>query len=253
MKVLVGVKRVIDYSVKVRVLPDKSGVDLKNVKMSLNPFCEIAVEEAVRLKEKKIVSEIIAVSIGPKSCQETLRTALAMGCDKGIHISTDHRTDQYLQPLAVAKAFKVLAEREQAKLFLIGKQSIDGDNCQTGQMLAGLLGWSQCTFASKVDVDGEKAMVERETDNGTETLSITLPAVLTADLRLNEPRYATLPNIMKAKKKPIEALTAEDLGVDFEPQNIIIKVEDPPVRKAGIVVDSVDSLIEKLKSEAAVL
>jgi electron transfer flavoprotein beta subunit len=253
MRIIVGVKRVIDYAVKVRVLPDKSGVDLKNVKMSLNPFCEIALEEAVRLKEQKIVTEIIAVTIGPKAGTEVLRTALAMGCDKGIHITTDERTDQNIQPLAVAKAFKMLAEREKAEMIIIGKQSIDGDNCQTGQMLAGLLGWSQCTFAAKLEIneDRKTAMVERETDSGTETISITLPTVLTADLRLNEPRYPTLPNIMKAKKKPIETLTADEIGVDFTPQNIVIKVEDPPVRKAGSMVDSVDTLIDKLKNEAA--
>jgi len=255
MKVIVGVKRVIDYAVKVRVLPDQTGVDLKNVKMSLNPFCEIALEEAVRLKEKKVATEIIAVTIGPKASQETLRTALAMGCDKGIHISTDDRIDQVVQPLAVAKAFKVLAEREQADMVIFGKQSIDGDNCQTGQMLAGLLGWSQCTFAASFDINSDKksATVERETDNGTETLSIGLPTVMTADLRLNEPRYPTLPNIMKAKKKPIEALTAADVQVDFAPQNIVLKVEDPPSRQAGITVDNVDGLIDKLKNEAAVL
>jgi electron transfer flavoprotein beta subunit len=223
MKILVAVKRVVDYAVKIRVLPDKSGVELNNVKMSLNPFCEIAIEEAIRLKEKKIATEIIAVSIGPKACQESLRTAMAMGVDKGIHIDTNLRADQEVQPLAVAKAFKFLAMREKVDAVLLGKQSIDGDNCQTGPMTAALLGWPQCTFAAKIDgADGkvrvclsvfvvvlcpcftprlvlvsQSWLVDRETDNGTETLKVPLPAVITADLRLNEPRYATLPNIMK--------------------------------------------------------
>jgi len=255
MRVIVGVKRVIDYAVKVRVLPDKTGVDLSNVKMSVNPFCEIAIEEAVSLKEKKIATEIIAVSIGGKACQETLRTALAMGCDRGIHISIDSRTDQVVQPLAVAKAFKEVAKRVEANLIVLGKQSIDGDNCQTGQMLAGLLGWSQGTFAASLNINMETkvARVDRETDTGTETVDITLPSVLTADLRLNEPRYATLPNIMKAKKKPIEEIPAADLGVDFEPHNIILKVESPPVRKSGIMVEDVDTLLDKLRNEAAVI
>eukprot|EP01036_Dinobryon_divergens_P031226 gene31226-40591_t len=255
MRILVGVKRVIDYAVKVRVLGDKSAVDVNNVKMALNPFCEIALEEAVRLKEKKIASEIIAVSIGPKASQETLRTALAIGADKGIHINTDARTDQEIQPLAIAKVLKAIAEREKANLVIVGKQSIDGDNCQTGQMLAGLLGWSQCTFASKLAISDDKTSIEadRETDAGSEKIKIALPAVITTDLRLNEPRYATLPNIMKAKKKPLELLVAADLGLDLSPQNIVLKVEEPAARKAGIFVESVDALLDKLRNEAAVV
>lgn len=257
MRVLVGVKRVIDYAVKIRVLGDKSGVDLANVKMALNPFCEIAIEEAIRLKEKKIASEVIAVTIGPKASVETLRTALAMGADKGIHITTadNERTDQGIQPLAVAKVLKFIAEREKADLIIVGKQSIDGDNCQTGQMLAGILNWPQCTFASKFTVSDDKksATVERETDSGSEQIKISLPAVITTDLRLNEPRYATLPNIMKAKKKPVETLSSADVGVTFTPQNSVIKVEEPEQRKAGIKVDTVDALIDKLKNEAVVI
>jgi len=253
MKILVGVKRVVDYAVKVRVAADKSGVDLSNVKMSINPFCEIAIEEAVRLKEKKIATEIVAISVGPKQCQETLRSALAMGADRAIHVSTELRTDQDLQPLAVARIFKALAEREKADLLILGKQAIDGDNCMTGPMTAALLGWPQCTFAAKVAIDGKAATLDRETDTGSETIALTLPAVITADLRLNEPRYATLPNIMKAKKKPLEILQTSDLGVDVTPKNIVVRVEDPPVRKAGVVVDSVDTLIDKLRNEAAVI
>lgn len=257
MKVLVGVKRVIDYAVKVRVSPDKTGVDLQNVKMSLNPFCEIAIEEAIRLKEKKIATEVIAVSIGPKACQETLRTALAMGADKAVHVEYGQRTDQELQPLAVAKALKSITERDaEIKMVILGKQSIDGDNCQTGQMTAALLGWPQCTFVSKVEIsdDKKKAVVERESDVGTEVLKLSLPAVITADLRLNEPRYATLPNIMKAKKKPLELLTADSLtGVDFTAQNTVLSVEEPPIRAGGIVVESVDELMGKLKNEAKVI
>lgn len=255
MRVFVGVKRVVDYSVSIRVLADKTGVDLNNVKMSMNPFCEIAVEEAVKLKEKKIASEIVAVSIGPKAAQETLRTALAMGCDKGIHITTDDRIDQSVQPLSVAKVFEKLAKRDEADIIMLGKQSIDGDNCQTGQMTAALLKWSQCTFASKLDInkDAKEAVVERETDTGSETRKIKLPAVITTDLRLNTPRYATLPNIMKAKKKPIETVSPEDLGVSFEPHNIVEKIDEPPTRKAGIFVDDVDTLMDKLKTEAGVL
>jgi len=256
MKVVVAVKRVIDYAVKVRVLADKTGVDLANVKMSANPFCEIAIEEAVRLKDKKIVSEIIAVSVGPKACQDTLRTALAMGADKAIHIDSALRHDQDLQPLAVAKALKFIVEREKADIVIVGKQSIDADNGQTGQMLAGLLNWPQATFASKVDVQSgnKEALVDRETDTGSETIKITLPAVITADLRLNEPRFATLPNIMKAKKKPLEEIASSAIaGVDFAPQNTVLSVEGPPARKGGIIVDGVDTLINKLKNEAKVI
>jgi len=252
MRILVGVKRVVDYAVKVRVLADKTAVDLNNVKMSLNPFCEIAIEEAVRLKEKKIATEVIAVSIGPKACQETLRTALAMGVDKGIHIDTGNmRTDQEVQPLAVAKCMKFIATRDKADVVIVGKQGIDGDNCQTGPMTAALLGWHQCSFAAAVNL--QTGEIDRETDSGTEKLKVKTPVVISADLRLNEPRYATLPNIMKAKKKPIEVLTPADVGVDFKPRNTVIKVEDPPVRKAGITVDTVDALIDKLKNEAKVI
>jgi electron transfer flavoprotein beta subunit len=253
MKAIVGVKRVIDYAVKVRVGADRLGVDLANVKMSMNPFCEIAVEEAVRLKEKKVVSEIIAVSIGPKLSQETLRTALAMGADRGIHVLSDARTDQELQPLAIAKIFAQLAEREKADMVIVGKQAIDGDNCQTGPMIAGVLNWSQCSMASALDVKPDGITATRETDSGTETISVPLPAVISADLRLNEPRYATLPNIMKAKKKPIEAIEIGTLGLDVAPRNVVSKVEEPAARKAGVFVETVDDLVDKLKNEAKVI
>mmetsp|Transcript_4419 Transcript_4419/g.4192 ORF Transcript_4419/g.4192 Transcript_4419/m.4192 type:complete len:258 (-) Transcript_4419:96-869(-) len=256
MKVLVAVKRVVDYSVKVRVNPDRvSGIDLSNVKMSLNPFCEIAVEEAVRLKEAKHASEIIALSIGPKQCSETLRTALAMGCDRGIHIHTDKRTDYMeLQPDAVAKMIKKIAEDEKADLVLVGKQGIDSDCGQTGPMLAGLLGWPQVTFAAKIEVEGDGLIVERETDNGTETIKIpSLPAVVTCDLRLNEPRYATLPNIMKAKRKKVQSLKAEDMDIDLEPKNKVLEVYEPPPRKEGVTVNDVDELLDKLRNEANVI
>jgi electron transfer flavoprotein beta subunit len=253
-KILVGVKRVVDYAVKVRIAGDKSGVDLANVKMSMNPFCEIAVEEAIRLKEKKVASEVVAVSIGPKQSTETLRTALAMGADRGIHIETDIRIDQDLQPLAIAKIFKYIAERDSMDMIILGKQAIDGDNCQTAPMTAGLLNWPQCTFAANLDISDNTVTADRETDKGTEKVSFKLPAVISADLRLNEPRYATLPNIMKAKKKPIETIAAADLeGIDLSSRNKIISVDDPPVRKAGIEVDSVDTLIDKLRNEAAVI
>jgi len=252
MKVLVGVKRVVDYAVKIRIDKAAAGVDLANVKMSANPFCEIAIEEAIRLKEKKVASEIIAISIGPTAAAEQLRTALAMGADKAIHINTTLRIDQEVQPLAVAKILKYIAEREKVDLVIVGKQSIDGDNCQTGPMTAGLLGWSQCAFASKLTFDGKHITADRETDSGSETIKVPLPSVVTADLRLNEPRYATLPNIMKAKKKPLETINVADLGIDVKPRNTVVKVEDPPVRKAGIVVDSVDTLIAKLKGAGLV-
>lgn len=251
MRAIVGVKRVVDYAVKVRVMPDKSAVDIGSVKMSMNPFCEIAVEEALRLKEKKVIKEVIAVSIGPKQSAETLRTALAMGADKGIHIQTDDRTDQVVQPLAVAKIFSHLATKENADLVIMGKQAIDGDNCQSGAMTAALLGWPQCTFACDVDIKDKTMTVERETDLGTETLQLSAPAVITADLRLNEPRYATLPNIMKAKKKPIDTLNASDLGLDLAPRNTVVSVEDPPTRAAGITVETVDELVDKLKGVGA--
>jgi len=251
---MVGVKRVIDYATKIRVLPDKSGVDLANVKMSMNPFCEIAMEEAIRLKEKKVATEVVAVSIGPKACQETLRTALAMGADRAVHVVTDVRTDQELQPLAVAKILKEIATKNTADMVILGKQAIDGDNCQTGQMTAALLGWSQGTFCAGIDASDAKTLkVTRETDSGTEVISVPMPAVLTADLRLNEPRYATLPNIMKAKKKPLEEIAVDTLGIDCAPRNKVVSVEDPPTRKAGIKVDDVDSLLAKLKSEANVI
>lgn len=255
MKVLVGVKRVIDYAVKVRVTADKSGVELNNVKMSMNPFCENAVEEAIRLKEKKVASEVIACSIGPAKAQETIRTALAMGADRGIHLKTDARIDQELEPLAVAKLFAAVAKEEEVDLVILGKQAIDGDNAQTGPMLAGLLGWPQATFAAGVAADGAKLTVERETDTGTETLELDAPAVLTCDLRLNEPRYATLPNIMKAKKKPIAARdAAEVLGAEaLAPRMTVVEVTEPEARQAGVMVGSVDELLEKLRSEAKVL
>jgi electron transfer flavoprotein beta subunit len=251
MKVLVPVKRVVDYAVKVRVTP--TGVDLNNVKMSMNPFCEIAVEEAIRLKEKKVVKEIVAVSIGPKQSQETIRTALAMGADRGIHIETDLRTDQELQPLAVAKLLKEIVAKESPDLVICGKQSIDADAAQTGPILAGLLDWAQGTFASEVTVDGSNVSITRETDAGIETIKLGLPAVVTADLRLNEPRYATLPNIMKAKKKKIDVLAADSLGVDLTPRIQVLEVKDPEARKAGIKVADVDELVDKLKNEAAVI
>ena len=253
MKILVPVKRVIDYAVKVRIAPNKSGVELNNVKMSMNPFCEIAVEEAIRLKEKKLATEVVAVSIGPKQAQETIRTALAMGADRGIHIETDMRTDQDLQPLAVAKLLSKVVEKESPELVILGKQSIDSDAAQTGPMLAGLLNWPQATFASKLEVDGSALTITRETDGGVETIAMNGPSIVTADLRLNEPRYATLPNIMKAKKKPIDAMKADDLGVDLAPRIETVEVTDPPARKAGIKVENVDELVDKLKNEAGVL
>jgi len=255
MKVLVGVKRVVDYAVRVRV--NKGTVDLANVKMSMNPFCEIAVEAGVRLKEAKVASEVVALSIGPKQCTETLRTALAMGCDRAIHIQTDAsmRTDYMdLQPLAVAKLFQKVVEEQGSDLVLVGKQAIDSDAGQTGPMLAGLLGWPQVTFAASIEPEGEGLMIERETDSGTEQIEIPkLPAVVTCDLRLNEPRYATLPNIMKAKKKKVVTLKAGDMGVDLEPRNKVLEVYEPPSRKEGIIVDNVDMLIDKLRNEAKVI
>lgn len=251
MRVLVGVKRVVDYAVKIRVL--KTGVDLNNVKMSVNPFCEIAIEEAIRLKDKKIATEIVAISVGGKACQESLRTALAMGADKAIHILTETRTDQDMQPLAIARIFEHIVKKEKIDLVILGKQAIDGDNCQTGPMTAALLGWPQATFAAGIAVSGTKAEVDRETDSGTEKIGISFPAVITADLRLNEPRYATLPNIMKAKKKPLETINAADLGIDLTPMNTVVSMEEPAARKAGISVDTVDTLIAKLKTEAKVI
>jgi electron transfer flavoprotein beta subunit len=249
MKVLVPVKRVVDYNVKVRVKSDQSGVDIANVKMSMNPFDEIAIEEAVRLREKGVVTEVIAVSCGLTACQETLRTALAIGADRAILVESD----QELQPLAVAKLLKALFDKEAPQLMILGKQAIDDDSNQTGQMLAALCGLSQATFASKVEVDAGKARVTREVDGGLETLSITLPAVITTDLRLNEPRYVTLPNIMKAKKKQMDIFKPVDLGVDVTPRLKTLKVSEPPGRKAGIKVADVKALVDKLKNEAKVL
>jgi electron transfer flavoprotein beta subunit len=249
MKVLVAVKRVVDYNVKVRVKSDQSGVDIANVKMSMNPFDEIAVEEAVRLKEAGIVSEVIVFSAGPQQCQETLRTALAIGADRAILFETDAE----LQPLAVAKLLQAIYQKEQAQLIILGKQAIDDDSNQTGQMLAALLNLPQATFASKVSIADGKAQVTREIDGGLETVSISLPAVITTDLRLNEPRYVTLPNIMKAKKKQLDILKPEDLRVDIAPRLKTIRVEEPPKRTAGIKVPDVASLIDKLKNEAKVL
>lgn len=255
MKVLVPVKRVIDYNVKARVKPDQSGVDLANVKMSMNPFDEIAVEEAVRLKEGKehhaagTASEIVAVSIGPAQAQETLRTALAMGADRAILI----QTDEDLQPLAVAKLLEAVVAEESPELVLMGKQAIDGDNNAVGQMLAARLGWPQATFASRVEIAGGKASVTREIDGGLQTLAVTLPAVVTTDLRLNTPRYASLPNIMKAKKKEIAVKAPGDYGVDTAPRLSVLKVTEPPKRQAGIKVESAEDLVMKLKNEAGVL
>ena len=249
MKVLVPVKRVIDYNVKVRVKADNSGVELANVKMAMNPFDEIAVEQALRLKEAGGADEVVAVSIGPAQNQETIRTALAMGADRGIHIEATHD----IEPLAVAKLLKAVVERENPGLVLVGKQAIDDDCNQTGQMLAALLGWAQGTFVSALEVTGDKAKVVREVDGGLEHLEISMPAIVSVDLRLNEPRYASLPNIMKAKKKPLDSLTGDDLGVDMTPRLTIVKVEEPPEREAGIKVADVKELVEKLKNEAKVI
>ena len=249
MKVLVPVKRVIDYNVKARVKSDQTGVDLANVKMSMNPFDEIAVEEAVRLKEKGVATEVVAVSIGVQQCQETIRTALAMGADRGIHVLTDAD----LEPLAVAKVLKGVVEAEQPKIVIMGKQAIDGDNNATGQMLAALLDLPQATFASKLEIEGDVARVTREIDGGLQTLEVSLPAVVTVDLRLNEPRYASLPNIMKAKKKSIDAKTIADYGVDPAPRLKVLKVTEPPKRGGGIKVESIPDLVMKLKNEAGVL
>ena len=249
MKVLVPVKRVIDYNVKVRVKADNSGVELANVKMAMNPFDEIAVEQALRLKEAGGADEVVAVSIGPAQNQETIRTALAMGADRGIHIEAAHD----VEPLAVAKLLKAVVERENPGLVLVGKQAIDDDCNQTGQMLAALLGWAQGTFVSALEVTGDKAKVVREVDGGLEHLEISMPAIVSVDLRLNEPRYASLPNIMKAKKKPLDSLTVDDLGVDITPRLTIVKVEEPAAREAGIKVADVKELVEKLKNEAKVI
>lgn len=249
MKVLVAVKRVIDYNVKIRVKADNTGVETANVKFSMNPFDEIAVEEAVRLKEAGKATEIVVVSIGPAAAQETLRTALAMGADRGILVSTDDE----IQPLAVAKLLKAVVDKEQPGLVILGKQAIDDDSNQTGQMLSALLGWAQGTFASKVAFGDGSVEVTREVDGGLETVALKLPAIVTTDLRLNEPRYASLPNIMKAKKKPIDTLAPADLGVDTAPRLVTLKVEEPPKRKAGIKVPDIAALVDKLKNEAKVI
>ena len=249
MKALVAVKRVVDYNVKVRVKSDQTGVDIANVKMSMNPFDEIAVEEAVRLKEKGVLTEVIAVSCGPAQCQETLRTAMAIGADRGILVETTEE----LQPLAVAKLLKALVDKEQPQLIILGKQAIDDDANQTGQMLAALADLPQATFASKVEIEGDKARVTREVDGGLETIAVSLPAVVTTDLRLNEPRYVTLPNIMKAKKKPLETVKPEDLGVDVAPRLKTLKVSEPPKRSAGVKVPDVATLVDKLRNEAKVI
>jgi electron transfer flavoprotein beta subunit len=249
MKVLVAVKRVVDYNVKIRVKSDQTGVETANVKMSMNPFDEIAVEEAVRLKEAGTAEEVIAVSLGAQQCQETIRTALAMGADRGILVQSDDE----LQPLAVAKLLKAVCEKENPDLVIVGKQAIDDDSNQTGQMLAALLGWAQGTFASKIDLAGGTAKVTREVDGGLETVDLKMPVVVTTDLRLNEPRYASLPNIMKAKKKPIDTFTPADLGVDITPRLKVLKVSEPPAREAGVIVESVAELVDKLKNEAKVI
>lgn len=249
MKVLVPVKRVVDYNVKIRVKSDGTGVETANVKMSMNPFDEIAVEEALRLKEAGTATEVIAVSIGVQQCQETIRTALAMGADRGVLV----QTDDDLQPLAVAKVLKAVAEKESPEVIILGKQAIDDDSNQTGQMLAALMGCSQATFASKIEIADGEAKVTREVDAGLETISVKLPMVATTDLRLNEPRYASLPNIMKAKKKPIDNMTPEDLGVDVAPRLSVLSVVEPPKRQEGVKVEDVAELVEKLRNEAKVI
>ena len=249
MKILVPIKRVVDYNVKVRPKADESGVDLNNVKMAINPFCEIAVEEAVRLKEAGSATEIIAVTVGAENAQEQLRTALALGADRAILVETDLE----VEPLGISKVLKAIVEKESPNLIVMGKQAIDGDNNQTGQMLAALMNYPQATFASELKIEGEKAVVTREVDGSLQTISINLPAVVTSDLRLNEPRYASLPNIMKAKQKPLEIIKSDDLGVDLNPRISTLKVSPPPEREAGIIVESVDQLVEKLKNEAKVI
>lgn len=249
MKILVPVKRVIDYNVKVRVKADGSGVELANVKMSMNPFDEIAVEEALRLKEAGKAEEVIAVSIGPKQAQETIRTALAMGADRGILV----KTDELVEPLDVAKILKAVADEVGPSIVILGKQAIDDDSNQTGQMLSALLGWSQATFANEISIDGDKAVVTREVDGGLQTIEVKLPMIATTDLRLNEPRYASLPNIMKAKKKPLDEKAPSDYGVDLSPRLKVLKTEEPEERKAGIIVADVNELVDKLKNEAGVL
>ncbi len=249
MKVMVPVKRVVDYNVKIRVKPDHTGVDLANVKMSINPFCEIAIEEAVRMKEAGLATEVLAVSVGATACQEQLRTALALGADRAILVETEAE----VQPLAIAKLLKAIYDKEQPQVVIFGKQSIDGDNSQTGQMFAALAGLAQGTFASEVKIEGDEMVVIREVDGGLQTVSLKLPAVVTTDLRLNEPRYASLPNIMKAKKKPMDVVTPDDLGIDVSSSVTTLKVVPPPSREAGIKVESVEELVDKLKNEAKVI
>ena len=249
MKIIVAVKRVVDYNVKIRVKSDNTGIETANIKMSMNPFDEIAVEEGVRLRERGVAEELVAVSVGPKQSQETIRTALAMGADRGIHI----QTDEEIEPLSIAKLLKEIAEKEKPDLFILGKQAIDDDSNQTGQMLAALLGWSQGTFASDLSLDTSNANVVREIDGGLETVKLKLPAIITTDLRLNTPRYASLPNIMKAKKKIIDELTPSDLNVDISPRIITLKVVEPSSREAGVIVEDVVELIDKLKNEAKVI
>lgn len=251
MKILVPIKRVIDYNVKVRVKADHSGVELANVKMAMNPFCEIAVEQALRIKEAGQAEEVVVASVGPAQAQETLRTGLAMGADRGIHVQTGD--DAQVEPLAVAKILKAVADQENPGLILMGKQAIDGDNNQTGQMLSALLGWSLATFVSKLTFEGATVQATREVDGGLENLTLKMPAVMTVDLRLNEPRYASLPNIMKAKKKPMDALTPDGLGVDITPRLKLVKVTEPPARQAGVIVADVAELVRKLKEEAKVI
>lgn len=249
MKVLVAVKRVVDYNVKVRIKADNTDVDLANVKMSMNPFDEIAVEEALRLREAGTATEVIAVSVGPQQAQETIRTALAMGADRGVLVKTDEK----VEPLSVAKLIKAVADEEKPDLIIVGKQAIDDDSNQTGQMLSALLGWAQGTFASEINLGDGTAKIIREVDGGLQTLDLKMPIVVTTDLRLNEPRYASLPNIMKAKKKPIDVKSPEDLGVDISARQTILKVEEPPKREAGVMVESVAELVQKLRDEAGVI
>lgn len=249
MKVLVAAKRVVDYNVNIRVLSDNSGVDLNNVKMSVNPFDEIAIEEAVRLKEAGTAEEVVVVSVGAGNCQEQIRTALALGADRGILVETE----EVMQPLAIAKVLKAVIDKEEPQLVILGKQAIDGDNSQTGPMLAALSGWSQATFASEVKIGDGTADVTREVDGGLETIRVKLPAIVTTDLRLNEPRYASLPNIMKAKKKPVDTMTPEELGVEVAPRLTTLKVTPPPEREAGIIVETVEELVDKLRNEAKVI
>jgi len=253
MRLLVPVKRVIDYAVKIRIRPDKLGVEKNNVRMSLNPFCELAVEQAVRMKEQKLVKEIVVVSIGPKKAIEVMRTAMAMGADRGIHVLTDSETDTEIQPLAVSKILAEIVKQESPNFVIMGKQAIDDDSNCTGQMLAGLLGWPQATFCSEIEINGESVNILREIDSGMERVGMNLPAVFTCDLRLNEPRYATIPNIMKARKKKIVEKKIEEFGIDVKPRLKIISMSDPPKRKSGVLCANVDELLDKLKNEARVL